>query len=596
MKPFRLTRGHRPGVTPGPPAAWRARAAAPGRRWLTAAAGTCLAAVLAGWPVLLAGNGAVGVSVTASPGPGVSFVLTAMEVPQARVLNPGPPTGLTSTAGNAQVTLSWRAPASDGGAAIIGYDVYLGTSSHGESASPVSGAMITGTSYTVTGLKNGTTYYFTADAVNDAKLHSAPSAEASATPVAPVTAPGAPAGLTATAGDARVSLSWKAPGSDGGARVTSYNVYEGTSKNITGKPVTSAKGTGATITNLTNGTTYYFKVTAVNQAGEGPASGPASAAPAAAITKPGRPNGLTATPRDRQVTLSWTAPGSGGGTGISGYEIYRGTSPGGESSAPVNGTLVQGTSYTLTGLTNGTAYYFTVAAVNQANRQGAASGEASAVPVSATAPASAATSASPSGGTGTAGAPGTPTGLTASAGDAEVGLSWTAPASAGGSPPARYHVYAGTTPGFALGTPVTSTTSTNSTVTGLTNGITYYFVVIAIGAGGEVSSASAEASAEPTETAVLASASKKVPKPVIVSLAAVAVGAIAGALTLTARRLRKRPRSRPPLAPPSDVRAVPEPGRPGPVSIHEIGMEETYTVRFEPLPAAVITTIEEISS
>ena len=72
-----------------------ARAAAPGRRWLTTLAGTSLAAVLAGWPVMLAGN--------ASPGPkGVSAVLTAMQRPQARVLNPGPPTGLTATAGNGQ--------------------------------------------------------------------------------------------------------------------------------------------------------------------------------------------------------------------------------------------------------------------------------------------------------------------------------------------------------------------------------------------------------------------------------------------------------------------------------------------------------------
>ena len=113
------------------------------------------------------------------------------------------------------------------------------------------------------------------------------------------------------------------------------------------------------------------------------------ATPTAATTKPGPPNGLTASPGNGQVTLSWTAPASDGGAAISGYEIYRGTSPGGESSVPVNGTLVPSTSYTVTGLTNGTTYYFTVAAVNQANLQGAESGEASATPVSATASASA---------------------------------------------------------------------------------------------------------------------------------------------------------------------------------------------------------------
>ena len=625
MMPFRLTRRCHPAAVPGQPAArraratQRARAAAPRGRWLTTVAGTCLAAVLAGWPATLAAEG----TAAGSGGPGVSAVLTAVREPQARILNPGPPTGLTVTAGNGQVTLSWRPPASDGGAAIIGYDVYMGTSSRGESASPVNDGLITGTSYTVSGLANGTTYYFTADAVNRANLHSAASAEASATPAAPVTTPGAPRGLTATAGHAQVSLSWKAPSSDGGAAITGYRVYQGTSKT----PVASVTGTGTTVKNLSNGTTYSFKVTAVNKAGEGPASGAASATPTAAVTKPGPPNGLTASPGNGQVTLSWKAPGSDGGTGISGYEIYRGASPGGESGTPVNASLVAGTSYTVTGLTNGTRYYFTVAAVNKAKLQGGKSGEASATPSAASASASASASgsasasatgqasASPSGGaTATAtGTPGAPTGLTATPGNGEVGLSWTAPSSAGGAPPASYHVYQGTSPGFTLGTPVTSTTGTHATVTGLTNGTTYYFVVTAVDASGTVSGTSGEASAEPLATAVLTSATGKVPEPVIVSLAAVAVVAIAAAGALTARRLRKRPRKRPPAAPPSDVRAVPEMGPPSPVNLHEITshasaaesashegdshevfLPETYVVRLEPLPAAIITTLEEL--
>jgi YHS domain-containing protein len=296
------------------------------------------------------------------------------------------------------------------------------------------------------------------------------------------------------------------------------------------------------------------------------------------------------------VSLSWTAPASDGGAGISGYLIYQGISPGGEAGTPVNGAPVSATSYTVTGLTNGTTYYFKVAAVNDAKRQGNDSGEASATPVSAAASASATASASHGSGTGAPAAPGGPTGLTATAGNARVSLSWTAPAFDGGSPLARYQVYLATnpsTPGtsdLSAGTPVKSVTGTSTVVTGLTNGTTYYFAVTAVNADGTMSSASGEASAEPAENAVLTS--KKVPKPVIISLAAVAIGATGGALTLGARRLR--PRSRPPLAPPADVRAVPDKGRPGLVSIQEIGTDETYTVRFEPLPAAIITTIEEL--
>ena len=110
-----------------------------------------------------------------------------------------------------------------------------------------------------------------------------------------------------------------------------------------------------------------------------------------------------------------------------------------------------------------------------------------------------------------------------------MGLSWTAPASAGGAPPASYHVYQGTSPGFTLGTQVTSTSDTHATVTGLTNGTTYYFVVAAVDGSGTVSGTSGEASAQPLATAVLASATTTVPKPVIVSLAAVAAVAIAAA-------------------------------------------------------------------
>ena len=188
---------------------------------------------------------------------------------------------------------------------------------------------------------------------------------ASATPAA---MPGPPAGLAAIAGNAQVTLSWAAPASDGGSPVSGYNVYQGTSPDgETARPVNGSlvTGTSYTVTGLTNGTTYYFRVTAVNRVGEGPPSAEAKAVP---VTLPGAPARLTATPGNSRVTLAWTAPASGWRRAISGYLIYQGTSPGGETGAPVNGSLVTGTSYTVTGLTNGTTYYFKVFAVNAAGQ------------------------------------------------------------------------------------------------------------------------------------------------------------------------------------------------------------------------------------
>ncbi len=94
MKPFRLARRRCPAAVPGQPATRRARTAAPGRRRLTTAAGTCLAAVLAGWPAVLAMPGGEGPSasgVAAPSGPRVPVILTAVREPRARILSLGPP-------------------------------------------------------------------------------------------------------------------------------------------------------------------------------------------------------------------------------------------------------------------------------------------------------------------------------------------------------------------------------------------------------------------------------------------------------------------------------------------------------------------------
>ena len=272
--------------------------------------------------------------------------------------------------------LSWAAPSSNGGSPITGYNVYRSTSPGQESTTPVA-TNVTATSFTDSGLTNGTTYYYKVAAVN-AVGTSPQSGEVSATPRA--TVPSAPSGLVASAGDGSVLLSWTVPTSDGGSPITGYNVYRGTSPGGgAATPVASNVASSSfTDTGLTNGTTYYYKVAAVNAVGTSPQSGEASATPQTAVTAPSAPQGLTATGSNGAVQLSWSAPASNGGAAVTGYNVYRGKSAGGEGSTPV-ATNVTTTNFTDSPLTNGTTYYYTVKAINSAGTS-PPSGEASATP------------------------------------------------------------------------------------------------------------------------------------------------------------------------------------------------------------------------
>ena len=420
----------------------------------------------------------------------------------------------------------------------------------------------------------------------------------------PVTVPEAPTGLTATRGNTQVVLSWTAPASDGGSQVTGYELYVGTTADLSGNaPVARVTGTTVTVTNLINGTRYYFWVTAVNRVGEGRPSNEVSAVP---LTVPEAPTGLTATPGDSRVTLSWAAPTSGGAA-IDGYFIFEGTRPGGENRNPVNGSLVTTTSYTVTGLTNGTTYYFRVIAVNAAG-QGPLSVEAPAtlLRIMPTSP----PPSTPTSGTTTSSvtprtSPGTtaqkvsaPTGLTATPGDARVHLSWTAPASSG-APVISYKVYLASLPGVQESAAIGTSKSPDATVGGLTNGTVYYFMVAAVNAAGNESPLSAQVTAEPTgATSVVPLPSPGLPKWLISVLAAAAAIVVAGALTLIRRRFGKpRPdhpaRAREDIGLAQDVRAVPDTARPDMVSVHDTGPEPTHTVRLEPHPGTITTTIKE---
>ncbi|HBG08299.1 MAG TPA: hypothetical protein DDY22_22815 [Geobacter sp.] len=174
---------------------------------------------------------------------------------------PDAPTGVSATPGDARATVSFSAPAFNGGSPITGYTVtstpggFTGTGQ----VSPI----------TVTGLNNGTAYSFTVTATNTIGSSQQSSASGSLIPAA---VPGSAAIVSVTAGDAQVTISFSAPASNGGSPITGYSVSShpagGTDSNAGSSTLSHV------ITGLSNGTAYTFTVTASNAVGSGAASAP----------------------------------------------------------------------------------------------------------------------------------------------------------------------------------------------------------------------------------------------------------------------------------------------------------------------------------
>ena len=369
---------------------------------------------------------------------------------------PDAPTGVTATAGNGRVTLTYTAPSDNGGSAITGYEYQqrTGTGTWGSATTLSSNGV-------VTGLTNGTQYGFQVRAVN-AEGGGDWSLEVTATPA---TTPDAPTGVTATAGDEQVTLTYTAPSDNGGSAITGYEYQQRTGTGTWGSATTLSSN--GVVTGLTNGTQYGFQVRAVNAEGGGDWSLEVTATPA---TTPDAPTGVTATAGDEQVTLTHTAPSDNGGSAISGYEYQQRTGTGTWGSATTlssNGVV--------TGLTNGTQYGFQVRAVNSVG-SGDWSGEAMATPN--------ATS-----------TPGKPTGVRAARGNRQVALNYTTPSDNGGSAITGYEYRLRVENGLYG---QENTLADNNTITGLLNGRTYGFQVRAVNADNIKGAWSAEATATPS--------------------------------------------------------------------------------------------------
>jgi fibronectin type 3 domain-containing protein len=209
--------------------------------------------------------------------------------------------------------------------------------------------------YRHTGRTNGRLVYYAVTSVN-ADGESALSTEIGAMPVAPVPAP--PGTLNATPGDRMVTIAWTAV-----SRADSYTLYWSNTAGFDTEDagvtkVENIQATSYAHLSLTNGTAYYYLVTAVSTGGESVVSTQASATPLPPA--PGAPANLTATPGDAHVHLSWSAS-----LDATSYNVYwsntAGIVVGAAGVTQIPG--VTATSYEPTGLTNGDTYYYAVSSV-----------------------------------------------------------------------------------------------------------------------------------------------------------------------------------------------------------------------------------------
>jgi titin len=329
------------------------------------------AAAVAGMAVILAGGTATGAMAAVTS-------VSASSPRQATPTAPGAPTGLTATPGNGSVTLSWSAPSSDGGSPVDDYLIRGGTSPSDDDILEIVGG------HTVTlAVTKGTTYFFSVSAENGSSESPAVSVKFDSPGIGSGTgtgtAPGAPARLKTDYGDGIIVLSWSRPTSAGSSPVTGYHVYMGFSPSFMAAREFTVTGTSFRLNDAQNGSTYFIKVTAINAAGEGPATPATSVIPDPHVTH--TPTGLTARAGHGKVTLSWSSP-AGGLMDGDGYLIYMSSSPGHEGTTPYVAHLIESaTGYTIAPLRDGIRYYFRVALLDHFNGKSAQSAEVSAVPV-----------------------------------------------------------------------------------------------------------------------------------------------------------------------------------------------------------------------
>ncbi|HEX8632385.1 MAG TPA: fibronectin type III domain-containing protein [Catenuloplanes sp.] len=283
-------------------------------------------------------------------------------------------------------------------------------------------------------------------------------------------APGPPRYVAVAPTVGAVAVSWATPTSDGGSPVTGYTARAFTAP--TGGTVAgrcTSTTTSCTISGLVDGTSYFIAASASNALGEGRAAGTRRGTVIGA-TPPTAASAVRLTAGPNRLVTTWTAPASTGGAAVTGYTVRAYRAATGGSPVATCGATAGARSCALTGLTNGTTYHVAVLASNAAGPGPESAPRVAAVPRT---------------------TPTAPRTVSATSGGGRVRVTWSAPATTGGSAVTGYRVTAYLTgtgtavAGRCAGTGAARTCTTPA----LTVGRSYHVSVTAVNAAG-VSTAS----------------------------------------------------------------------------------------------------------
>ena len=260
---------------------------------------------------------------------------------------PGAPTSPVGTAGNGQISVAFTAPVSNGGSAVIDYTVT--SNPGGFTATGAASPLI------VSGLTNGTPYTFTVTARNVAGSSSASTASAAVTPKAPQT------------------ITFTNPGAQNFGTTPSLTATTSSGLTATFTSITTS------VCTITSGGALTF-ITAGNCTINADQAGDGTYLPATTVSRTfavnpvvsGAPTSPVATAGNAQVSVAFSAPSFNGGSTITGYTVT--SSPGGLTGNGAASPVI------VNGLTNGTAYTFTVTATNSAGTSSASSASAAVTP------------------------------------------------------------------------------------------------------------------------------------------------------------------------------------------------------------------------